>query len=103
LTQSTQQYGNWVENKKYDEDGGLNVFGSYADDYDNFRPTYPSAFWTDLTKDLELGTAVDLCAGTGRGAKELLNIGFSSVIAIDADKGMLGRIEETMVRSKKKV
>jgi predicted RNA methylase len=36
--------------------------------------------------DIQNLTALDVCAGTGFGAKALVNKGFKNVIAVDTDK-----------------
>jgi len=73
----------------------LAVFGDYADEYDKFRPYYPSFLFDDACKNLSKKSALDVCCGTGRGALELKSRGFECVIAVDADKGMLRNIKKT--------
>lgn len=90
-------YGKWVSgNEKYDDDGGLTVFGSYAKSYDRCRPFYPPGLWTDAicTENSPVRRAVDVCAGTGRGAKALKRLGVEDVMAVDLDRGMLAEIGE---------
>ena len=88
-------YGAWVpdaERAAFDGKEGMSVFGSYADEYDRHRPHYPSALW-DRALDLAGGSptnlaAVDIAAGTGRGALELARRGLT-VTGLDLDAGML--------------
>lgn len=91
-------YGKWVaDGEKYDAEGGLAVFGSYANSYDSYRPGYPPELWRDTlgTSSLpKVRRAVDVCAGTGRGAKALHRWGVEDVIAVDFDQGMLAEIGE---------
>ena len=100
-------YGEWAkasETTRGSSDGGIAVFGAYADEYDAARPAYPAPFWDDIEAECRsaaaaspsfspstsLGTALDVAAGTGRGAFELVRRGcWESVVAVDLDKGML--------------
>ena len=93
-------YGNWVpSDEKYDDRGGLAVFGSYAKSYDKIRPFYPKELWADAlargdTKNMPVRRAVDVACGTGRGAHALKRAGVDDVIAVDLDSGMLEEIGE---------
>lgn len=90
-------YGKWVStNEKYDNEGGLAVFGSYAKSYDSHRPFYPPELWADVMISTENPRrAVDVCSGTGRGAKALKRLlGVENVMAVDLDRGMLAEIGE---------
>jgi SAM-dependent methyltransferase len=90
--------------KKHDSDGGLSVFGAYASEYDANRPHYPAAFFDDCASISKTGsgssstpTAADICAGTGRGAVELVERGFET-IALDADIKMLEQVGHPSIR-----
>ena len=120
-------YGEWAKGRA--ANGGLDVFGGYADEYDMHRPFYPRRFWDDVelacrraqagvgrvhsdlrpwtpedavytsssddgTSPPRLGIALDVAAGTGRGAIELARRGaWDAVTAIDLDEGMLAQSE----------
>jgi ubiquinone/menaquinone biosynthesis C-methylase UbiE len=49
-------------------------FGSIAQDYDRFRPAYPTAFIEDLVA-LEPADVLDVGCGTGKVAKALTERG----------------------------
>jgi ubiquinone/menaquinone biosynthesis C-methylase UbiE len=71
----------------------LNVFGECAESYDRIRPNCPTALWDDalagMNIDIQNLTALDVCAGTGFGAKASINKGLKNVIAVDTDQKML--------------
>jgi len=91
-------YGKWVPaDEKYDDEGGLAVFGSYAKSYDRIRPFYPKELWADAIggdTNHPVRRAVDVACGTGRGAHALKRSGVEDVIAVDLDSGMLDEIGE---------
>lgn len=68
------------------------AFGGHSDDYERYRPLYPTALW-DAIVALETGAAlgekriVDLGAGTGKGSLELARRGFD-VTAVEPDPRM---------------
>ena len=101
-------YGEWAkanETVRNADDGGIAVFGAYAEEYDAVRPSYPVLFWDDIEEECRsaiaavataplpsLGTALDVAAGTGRGAFELARRGcWDSIVAVDLDKDMLAQ------------
>ena len=105
------KYGAWVRNRDelggraVGEGKGMSVFGGYAEEYDAQRPSYPATMWDAAISlllkwrhasqgDLSLLSAVDVAAGTGRGALELLTRGFGDVAAVDLDAGMLEQLEK---------
>ena len=64
-----------------------------ADDYDVYRPGYPSELYDFLVERCSLGPSsliVDIGAGTGKGSALFVDQGFR-VLAIDAGENMLGR------------
>lgn len=97
------------------QEAGMTVFGRYAGEYDASRPDYPPALWNralDLVRGRRSSSAgdaprtggvgvarddveaVDVAAGTGRGALALARRGLS-VTALDFDAGMLETLRET--------
>ena len=117
-------YGEWaakdVDSGPVTSSGraGSNVFSGYADEYDVHRPDYPSDMWRaveDACANAQgisvkrmhndpsipkkeflapFGHALDVAAGTGRGALELARRGlFHRVTATDLDVGMLAQAE----------
>lgn len=97
------RYGEWVKGRSLTEEeqaGGIDVFGSYAGDYDTHRPSYPKEMWDNVVVECAgvEGSAsrslvsLDVAAGTGKGALELARRGFLST-ALDLDKGMLAEVE----------
>lgn len=60
------------------------------------RPDYPTALWDDAAAGMDIDiqnlTVLDVCAGTGFGAKASINKGFKNVIAVDTDKKMLQQL-----------
>lgn len=93
-------YGDWVRDR-HDASGGLSVFGDYAKEYDAGRPHYPASFFDDCRALVATygNAAADVCAGTGRGASELVARGFAPVVAVDADRCMLACVADPRIRT----
>ena len=94
----SSHYGRWVKGSAKDTE----IFGGYAKEYDRFRPTYPKQMWDSLLERMNHGhlgkVAVDVAAGTGRGAVQLAHLGFKSY-AIDIDRKMLDQAAESAVKT----
>ena len=68
-----------------------------ADDYDAYRPGYPSELYDFLVERCSLGPSsliVDIGAGTGKGSAVFVDRGFR-VVAVDAGENMLRRAPQT--------
>lgn len=91
---SSSHYGRWVKGVA----GDTEVFGGYAGEYDRFRPTYPTEMWEMVLGRMknhpEGKVAVDIAAGTGRGAIRLAELGFNA-FAVDIDRKMLDQAEKS--------
>jgi SAM-dependent methyltransferase len=73
--------------------GSPTAFEALVDHYDAARPTYPQALY-DALPDLA-GTVLELGAGTGIAARELVKRG-GSLVCTDLGPKMLGRLHELL-------
>ena len=63
------------------------VFGSFAREYERYRPDYPATLWETLLSEARFQQVVDLGCGTGRAALELSRRGYD-VVGIEPEFGM---------------
>ena len=76
-------------------------FHAWADDYDRYRPTYPSALFALIRDELALPAqpeVVDLGAGTGRASLAMAGLGWR-VTAVEPGSGMLEVLRANAARA----
>jgi SAM-dependent methyltransferase len=75
-----------VDHTAYQQRDRADSFGTVADDYDRYRPSYPAALVDDLVA-LRPGTVLDIGCGTGKAARGLAARGLT-VLGVEPDARM---------------
>jgi SAM-dependent methyltransferase len=83
-------------------EAGAGIFGGDAGGYDRGRPRYPSHIYTILQERCGVGPATnafEIGPGTGQATKDLLDLGASSVVAIEPDERLAVFLSDNLGRA----